>query len=116
MQTAADQMAGVLADTRLSPARIPVISNVTARPHSEDADEIRRLLVQQIIAPVRWYQSIEYLRGHGVDEWLEIGPNRHLTGMMKRIDRRAAISNVSTAEGLAPAGGNDGTACREGES
>jgi [acyl-carrier-protein] S-malonyltransferase len=99
MQSAADQMAQVLAEVRFSPARIPVISNVTGQPHG-DADSIRALLVQQVVAPVRWLQGIEYLRSKGVDQWLEIGPNRHLTGMMKRIDRRANITNVSTAEGL----------------
>jgi len=101
MQSAADQMAKVLAEVRFSPARIPVISNVTAQPHT-DAESTRELLVKQVIAPVRWFQSVEYMRAQGVDQWLEIGPNRHLTGMMKRIDRKAAITNVSTAEGLTP--------------
>lgn len=102
MQSAADQMAKVLAEVPFSPPRIPVISNVTAQPHS-DAETTRQLLVQQVIAPVRWLQSIEYLRAQQVDSWLEIGPGRALTGMMKKIDRRAAITNVSTADGLAPA-------------
>jgi len=100
MQSAADRMAEVLADVRFSPPRMPVISNVTALPHG-DGDSIRKLLVQQIVAPVRWYQSIETLRGKGVDAWLEVGPGRALTGMMKKIDRRAAITNVATTEGLA---------------
>ena len=101
MQAAAEQMERVLARTRLSPARIPVISNVTAQPHGE-ADSIRQLLMQQVIAPVRWYQSIEFLRSAGVDNWLEVGPGRSLTGMMKKIDRRAAVTNISTTEGLTP--------------
>lgn len=101
MQSAADQMARVLAEVRFSPARIPVLSNVTGKPHGE-ADSIRELLVQQVVSPVRWLQGIEFLRAQGVDQWLEIGPNRHLTGMMKRIDRRANITNVSTTEGLMP--------------
>jgi len=100
MQSAADQMAEVLASIRFSPARMPVISNVTAQPHG-DSDSIKSLLVQQIIAPVRWYQSIETLRAKGVDKWLEVGPGRSLTGMMKKIDRKAPIDNFSVAEGLA---------------
>jgi [acyl-carrier-protein] S-malonyltransferase len=94
-------MAGVLEKAEFSPAKIPVISNVTARPHG-DSESIRKLLVQQVIAPVRWYQSIEYLRKAGVDSWLEVGPGRSLTGMMKKIDRRAAVTNISTTEGLLP--------------
>ena len=101
MQAAAEQMEQVLAKTRLSPARIPVISNVTAQPHGA-SETIRQLLVQQVIAPVRWYQSIEFLRSQGVDNWLEVGPGRSLTGMMKKIDRRATVTNVSTTEGLTP--------------
>ncbi len=100
MESAAEQMAQVLENIRFSPARIPVISNVTAQPHG-DSESIRKLLVQQVIAPVRWYQSIEYLRAAGIDSWLEVGPGRSLTGMMKKIDRRAAVTNISTVEGLA---------------
>jgi len=99
MQAAADQMAAVLAEVRFLPPRMPVISNVTAQPHG-DCDSIKALLVQQIIAPVRWYQSIETLRGKGVDKWIEVGPGRTLTGMMKKIDRKAAIENYSATEGL----------------
>jgi [acyl-carrier-protein] S-malonyltransferase len=92
-------MAEVLAAVTFRPAKVPVISNVTAAPHT-DADSIKSLLVKQIIAPVRWYQSIEALRAKGVEKWLEIGPGRTLTGMMKKIDRRAPIENYSTTEGL----------------
>jgi len=99
MDSAAEQLAGVLENIRLSPARVPVISNVTAQPHG-DAETIRQLLVQQVISPVRWYQSVEFLRAQGIDSWLEVGPGRSLTGMMKKIDRRAAVTNVSTTEGL----------------
>jgi [acyl-carrier-protein] S-malonyltransferase len=103
MQPAADQMASVLAEVQFLPPKIPVISNVTAQPHG-DCDSIKALLVQQIIAPVRWYQSIETLRGKGVDKWIEVGPGRTLTGMMRKIDRKASIDNYSTTEGLAPQG------------
>jgi [acyl-carrier-protein] S-malonyltransferase len=99
MQGAADQMAQVLAPIRFSPARMPVISNVTAQPHG-DGESIKELLVRQIIAPVRWYQSIETLRGKGVDKWIEVGPGRTLTGMMKKIDRKASVENFSAADGL----------------
>lgn len=103
MQSAADQMANVLRDVRIDQPKIPVISNVTAKPH-DSIDGIRSLLVQQIVAPVRWYQSIETLRSLGVDQWLEVGPGRSIVGMMKKIDRKANVTNYSTTEGLvAPA-------------
>jgi [acyl-carrier-protein] S-malonyltransferase len=102
MQAAAEQMSEVLAGIPFNTPKIPVISNVTAKPHT-DTESIKRLLVQQVIAPVRWYQSIETLRSLGVDKWIEVGPGRTLTGMMKKIDRKAGIENYSVADGLAPA-------------
>jgi len=102
MQSAADQMARVLAPIPFNPPKFPVISNVTAQPHT-DAESTKKLLVQQVVAPVRWYQSIETLRGRGVTNWLEVGPGRTLTGMMRKIDRKAPIENYSTTEGLVPA-------------
>jgi [acyl-carrier-protein] S-malonyltransferase len=100
MQSAADRMAEVLAAVPFQSPRIPVISNVTAAPHT-DAASIKTLLVQQIVAPVRWYQSLETLRAQSVPTWIEIGPGRTLTGMMRKIDRKAAIENYSTTDGLA---------------
>jgi len=100
MQSAADQMADVLAGIRFSPPRLPVISNVTAQPHGE-GDSIKQLLVQQIVAPVRWYQSIETLRTKNITRWIELGPGRTITGMMKKIDRKAVVENYAVADGLA---------------
>jgi len=100
MQSAADQMAAVLAGVNFSVPRVPVISNVTAQPHG-DTDSIKKLLVQQIVAPVRWYQSVEMLRTKEIARWVELGPGRTVTGMMKKIDRKAAVENYSVAEGLA---------------
>jgi [acyl-carrier-protein] S-malonyltransferase len=100
MQSAADRMAEVLERVKFEAPKMPVISNVTAQPHGDGAS-IKALLVKQVVAPVRWYQSIETLRGLGVDKWVEVGPGRTLTGMMKKIDRKAAVENYSTAAGLA---------------
>jgi [acyl-carrier-protein] S-malonyltransferase len=100
MQSAADEMGRVLAEIEFSPASCPVVSNVTAQVHGTDAQGIKDLLVKQIVEPVRWSQSMEYLKAHGVDTYMELGPGRVLTGLHKRIDRRAAVANVSTVESL----------------
>ena len=102
MQSAADQMRQVLENVTFTPAMCPVISNVTAQPHGTDSQEIKELLVRQIIAPVRWYQGMEYLKGQGVDSYMELGPGRVLTGLHKRIDRRAVVTNVSTVDAFKP--------------
>ncbi len=100
MQSAADKMREILATVNIQMPRMAVISNVTARPH-ESVEQIRALLVEQIIAPVRWSQSMMYLKDQGTQAFMELGPGRVLTGLMKKIDRRAAITNISTLETLA---------------
>jgi [acyl-carrier-protein] S-malonyltransferase len=100
MQSAADAMSRVLTETHFSAATCPVISNVTGQPHSGGEAEIKKLLVRQIIAPVRWSQSMEYLKTQGVERYMELGPGRVLTGLHKRIDRRAALTNVATVDAL----------------
>jgi [acyl-carrier-protein] S-malonyltransferase len=105
MQGAAEKLAEVLAGVRFCAPRVPVVSNVTAKLHAAGGHEgsIKELLVQQVIAPVRWCQGIETLRGLGVTNWLEVGPGRTLTGMMRKIDRKAPVEAYATAEGLASA-------------
>ncbi len=97
MRPAAEKMREILAGVPLVMPRIAVISNVTARPH-ESVETMRELLVEQIVAPVRWSQSMDYLRQAGTGQYLELGPGRVLTGLMKKIDRRAPIANISSAE------------------
>lgn len=95
MQPAADAMAEALETTRPVAPTVPVISNVTAAP-VEDPDEIRRLLVEQVTGMVRWRESVETMRGMGVERVAEIGWGRVLTGLVKRIDRDLATINVGT--------------------
>jgi [acyl-carrier-protein] S-malonyltransferase len=94
MRPAAGRLADVLADAPLQPPRIPVISNVDARPH-DDPDEIRQLLVQQVCSQVRWEESIRYLLDVlGVNQFYELGPGRVLCGLLKRIARKVPCENV----------------------
>ena len=86
MQPAADRMAEALAAVTMRPLAVPVIANVTAEPVSEP-DSVRRLLVSQVTGRVRWRESILSLRGLGLDNTVEFGGNKVLTGMVKRIDK-----------------------------
>ncbi len=99
MAEAANQMKAILERTTIVAPKIPVISNVTASPHT-DAASIRRLLVEQIVSPVRWAQSMSRLLADGVKDFAELGPGRVLTGLMKKIDRQTRVKNISTVEGL----------------
>jgi [acyl-carrier-protein] S-malonyltransferase len=93
MQPAVERLKKALAGVKLKPPRFPVISNVDAHPH-EDPEEIRDLLVRQVVSPVRWEDSIRKMLSHGHGPFWEIGPGRVLRGLLKRIDRKAEADGV----------------------
>lgn len=102
MAPAADVMAEALAAVEIKAPKVPVVANVRAEAVS-DPDEIRKLLVEQVTAAVRWRESVAWMAGQGVDEIWEIGAGKALTGMVRRIDRSVAILNVGTPEDVAKA-------------
>ena len=87
MQPAVEELKAALGDVEITSPRIPVISNVDAQSHSDPA-EIKELLVQQVVSPVKWEESIRVLLNDGYEEFYEIGPGKVLTGLMKRISRK----------------------------
>ncbi len=93
MHPADEHLAEALAQVELRPPQLPVVSNVDARPH-EDPEEIRRLLVRQVIQPVLWEDSMRYLLEQGFDTFYEVGPGRVLRGLLRRIDRRVRCTCV----------------------
>ncbi len=86
MRPAADKMREALARVTIRPPAVPILANVSAAETSEP-ETIRRLLVEQVTARVRWRESILALRGLGVATTVEAGGNKVLTGMVKRIDK-----------------------------
>lgn len=97
MAPAAQAMSYALADTNIRPPSVPVVANVTAKGEEEPAD-IRRLLVDQITGMVRWRESVLWMKGEGVDEMIELGAGKVLSGLVKRIDRDIATESVGTPE------------------
>lgn len=97
MAPAAQEMAFALADTDIRPPFVPVVSNVTARGEVEPAD-IRRLLVDQITGTVRWRESVIWMKEQGVDEMIELGAGKVLSGLIKRIDKEIACESIGTPE------------------
>lgn len=93
MRPADERLAAALEKVRLRKPRIPVISNVDARPHN-DPEEIRQLLIRQVIEPVRWEDSMRYLIGEGFDSFYEVGPGRVLRGLLRRIERSVTCQNI----------------------
>jgi [acyl-carrier-protein] S-malonyltransferase len=93
MQPAVERLTKALRDVPMSAPRIPVVSNVDAQTH-DDPEEIRALLVRQVVSPVRWEDSLRYLIAQGHDLFYEVGPGRVLRGLLKRIDRKLACEGV----------------------
>jgi [acyl-carrier-protein] S-malonyltransferase len=93
MRPADEELAEALAGLALRRPRIPVISNVDAQPH-DDPEEIRRLLVRQVLQPVQWESSMQYLLRGGFDDFYEVGPGRVLRGLLRRIDRKVSCQSV----------------------
>jgi len=93
MKPADKRLADALADVEIEAPRIPVISNVDAASHN--ADEIRELLVRQVISPVLWEDSVRSMLDSGVEEFYEIGPGKVLRGLLKRIARKATCRTVN---------------------
>jgi [acyl-carrier-protein] S-malonyltransferase len=95
MQPAADVMADALAKVSIRPLAVPVLSNVTAEEASEP-EMVRRLLVEQVTKRVRWRESMLALKGLDVDATVEMGGNKVLTGMMRRIDKDIQAIGLDT--------------------
>jgi [acyl-carrier-protein] S-malonyltransferase len=93
MKPANEHLAQALSSIQLQNPRLPVWSNVDARPHTDPA-EIRDLLVRQVLQPVQWEQTLRNLLGEGFDKFFEIGPGRVLAGLLKRVHRKADCQNV----------------------
>jgi [acyl-carrier-protein] S-malonyltransferase len=99
MAPAADVMEKALSEIDLVRPVVPVMANVTAAP-AENPDDIRRLLVEQVTALVRWRESVLAMRDAGVDTLIELGAGKVLTGLTKRIDREMTSMNVETPEDI----------------
>jgi len=98
MSSAADALGEALQKTKISdPSNVRTIANVNAR-YYESAEEIRQGLKGQLTNPILWQKCMEQLLADGVEKFYEIGPGRVLTGLMKRINRKANIINISSAQ------------------
>jgi [acyl-carrier-protein] S-malonyltransferase len=93
MQPAVERLKAAIANVPMQAPRIPVVSNVDAQPHS-DPGEIRELLIQQVVSPVRWEDSMRWLLEQGHTQFFEVGPGRVLRGLLRRIDRSATCEGA----------------------
>lgn len=100
MEGAKVKVAAELGTLAMQQPRVPVVSNVTARPGASVA-EIKDLLVRQVTSSVRWSESMEWLIAHGFTRFIELGPGGVLAGLMKRINKNVEMISVSDAAAVA---------------
>lgn len=93
MKPADEKLAAALAQCDMKTAKLPVWSNVDAKPHTDPA-EAKGLLIRQVLQPVLWEETMRNLLAQGVERFYEIGPGRVLAGLLKRIDRKIECVNV----------------------
>jgi [acyl-carrier-protein] S-malonyltransferase len=99
MEPAATGLAEALAKVTIRDARCPVISNAWAKP-VQKAAEIRSALEAQLLASVRWEDSLRFLLAQGVDGFVELGTGKVLRGLLRTLDAKAASWNVEDPESL----------------
>jgi len=99
MQPAADRLAKVLAQLAVGDMLCPVVSNVEATPNQESG-RVVELLVKQVCAPVRWTESVQTMVDFGVSRFVELGPGKTLSGLIKRLTSDAELQNVEDCDSL----------------
>jgi [acyl-carrier-protein] S-malonyltransferase len=99
MQPAQDALAPVLEGIAFSTAKIPVVVNVDARMVTEAA-ELRDALVRQVTGAVRWTESMQLLIAEGVTTFVEVGPGKVLSGLLRQIDRSQKCAQVDDPAGV----------------
>ncbi len=106
MESAQRGLSEALKESEINDARIPVYTNVTAKPVTEK-EEIRELLYKQLTHPVRWQEIYSNMITDGYSEFLEVGPGKVLTGLGKRIDRSVSCRAIGKVEDVSNCGINE---------
>ncbi|MFO7790378.1 MAG: ACP S-malonyltransferase [Bacteroidales bacterium] len=94
MESAREELAEAINETKFNKGLCPVYQNVDARAHT-NIDEIRNNLIDQLTSPVKWTQSVKAMMADGADSFTEIGPGKVLSGLIKKVDRKMPVENLS---------------------
>jgi len=99
MEPAAKKLKDYLDDVTVNPLAYPVVTNFEAKPNQK-ANLVKEILIKQVTHPVLWEDSVVAMRERGVTTYVEIGPGKILSGLVKKIDKSATIYNVEDTESL----------------
>jgi [acyl-carrier-protein] S-malonyltransferase len=94
MEPAREQLAAAIENTNFNKPICPIYQNVTASAVN-DPSEIKKNLIAQLTAPVKWTQTIQQMIADGGTEFIELGPGKVLQGLMRKIDRNVSTSGMS---------------------
>ena len=106
MKPATEIMKKTIAEINFNNSKSPIISNVTAK-EMINPNQIKELLIKQIESPVKWRESVMYMMENGVKKFIEIGPGKVLSGLIKRIDRSVKLISVNDVDDLEKINLND---------
>jgi [acyl-carrier-protein] S-malonyltransferase len=99
MKPAQEGLSEIIANLSFRDPVIPILANTTAQPLTT-AEEVKIELNNQLLNGVQWQRSIEYMINNGVSTFIEIGPGRVLSGLIKRINRAVNIQNIGDVEAI----------------
>ena len=99
MKKASENMKSKIENVDFLKPNPSIISNVTAKGEN-DVNKIKSLLIDQITSRVRWRESIDYMIKEGVTDFLEIGPGKVLSGLVKKINKDVKISNINSVDDI----------------
>jgi len=95
MSNAASSMKDKIENTNFINPKPNIISNVTAK-EEDDINKIKPLLVDQITSKVRWRESVNFMIKEGVTDFIEIGPGKVLSNLVKKINNEVKVSNINS--------------------
>ena len=99
MKSASEKMASYINNLKMTELSHPIISNVTAM-ETNSPKEIKSLLISQIKKKVRWFESVQYMINNGVKNFVEIGPGKVLSGLIKRINKNVNVNSINSEEDI----------------
>jgi len=99
MKKASERMKPEILKTNFLKPNTAIISNVTAKQEN-DIFRVKSLLIEQIVSRVRWRESVDYMIKEGVKNFIEIGPGKVLSGLVKKINKNVKISNINTMDDI----------------
>jgi [acyl-carrier-protein] S-malonyltransferase len=100
MEPAREKLAAVLDGIAFSAPKFPVLSNVTGKPHSDDPAEIKAMMLRQVTETTNWAADVDCAKELGCTTFVEFGPGKVLSGLVKKIDPQLTVSNVADIASL----------------